>query len=123
MKSVTSDSNDWVSKYHKAEDGRVRVVEQRDSLERDLKAQLSQAEQRASQAETRLTQAQQQASNVEATLTRERQSWEKQIQAAQAQASAAPAAMASTTPGRQHCAHWAPAKTKLDFAIVMRMQL
>ncbi len=99
LTSASSDSSDWVSKYHKAEDGRSTAVAQKDSLERDLRAQLAQAEQRATQAETRLSQAEQQASTAEATLARERQSWEQRLQEAQAQATAAPAANNSAMPG------------------------
>lgn len=96
LTSASSDSSDWVSKYQKAEDGRSTAVAQKDSLERDLRGQLAQAEQRATQAETRLSQAQQHASTAEATLSRERQSWEQRLQ--EAQATAAPAPNNSATP-------------------------
>ncbi|DBA74240.1 TPA: hypothetical protein ACH3X1_011028 [Trebouxia sp. C0004] len=98
LTSASSDSSDWVSKFQKAEDGRSTAVAQKDRLERDLRAQLAHAEQRATQAETRLSQAQQQASTAEATLTRERQSWGQRLQEAQAQATAAPAPSNSVTP-------------------------
>ncbi len=103
LSSASAGSSDLVSKYQKAEDGRAAAVSAKDSLERDLRTQLGQAEQRASQAESRLSQAQQQAADAEATLTRERQSWEQRIQ--EAQARSAPAPTASTTPGKQTVAY------------------
>ena len=98
LSNTCSDSSEWSNKYQRAEQGRLAALSEKDSLQRDLSVQLSQAEQRASQANSKLSEAQQQVNDAQVTLTRERQQWEQKLRDAQAQAQAA-AVPASTRPG------------------------
>ena len=100
LNSASTDSSEWVSKYQKAEEGRSVAVADKERTERDLKAQLSHAEQGLAQAQTQMSQAEQQASGAQAALTREKQRFEQKLQEARVQqAQAAPQAAASATPG------------------------
>ena len=99
LTSASTDSSEWISKYQKVEEARSLAVSDKERVEKDLRAQLSQAEQRLSQAQSKLLQAEQQAKDAEASLTRDRQHFEQRLQEAQSQVQAAPQATASAAPG------------------------
>lgn len=99
LNSASTDSGEWISKYQKAEEGRSVAVSDKESLERELRAQLSQAEQQLAQAKAKQDQAEQQAQAAQAALTQERQQFEHRFQEARAQAGAAPPAAAAASPG------------------------
>lgn len=98
LSSASTDSGEWISKYQKAEEGKSVAVSDKERLERELRAQLSQAEQQLAQAKTKQDQAEQQAQAAQAALTQERQQFEHRLQEAHAQARAAPPAAAAAAP-------------------------
>lgn len=103
LNSASTDSGEWISKYQKAEEGRSVAVSDKDRVERELRAQLSQAEQQLAQAKGKQDQAEQQAQAAQALLTQERQQFEQRLQQAQAESRAEPPA--SAAPGEPSAVH------------------
>lgn len=101
LDSTSTDSNEWISKYRKAEHDRSVAVSDKEKTERELRGQLSQAEQQLSQANTKLEQAEQQAKAAQAALTQEKLDLQQRLQEAQAQARVVPPATTAATPGEQ----------------------
>ena len=79
------------------------AVSDKERLERELRAQLSQAEQQLAEAKAKQGQAEQQAQAVQASLTQERQQFEQRLQQAKADSRAAPTA--SAAPGKPSAMH------------------
>ncbi|KAL3133524.1 hypothetical protein ABBQ38_007377 [Trebouxia sp. C0009 RCD-2024] len=98
LDSTSTDSNEWISKYRKAEHDRSVAVSDKEKTERELRGQLSQAEQQLSQANTKLEQAEQQAKAAQAALTQEKLDLQQRLQEAQAQARVVPPATTAATP-------------------------
>lgn len=79
------------------------AVSDKERLERELRAQLSQAEQQLAEAKAKQGQAEQQAQAAQASLTQDRQQFEQRLQQAQAESRAAPPA--SAAPGEPSAMH------------------
>lgn len=103
LNSASTDSGEWISKYQKAEEGRSVAVSDKERLERELRAQLTRAEQQLAEAKAKQDQAEQQAQAAQASLTQERQQFEQRLQQAQAESRAAP--QASAAPGEPSARH------------------
>lgn len=99
LDSTSTDSNEWISKYRKAEHDRLVAVSDKERTERELRGQLSQVEQQLLQANTKLEQAEQQAKAAQAALTQEKLELQQRLQ--EAQARVVPPATTAATPGEQ----------------------